>query len=93
MYFFRCFPALGVLLAVTLQMGTSIGRQLTSAHWPLASTLTASSHTGQAGVLVSVWTGCPPLHLFSMFGGGRAWSIFRTHFSFLASEVSSVGLQ
>lgn len=39
---------------------------------------------GRCSMLVSVWTGCPPLHPFSVFVGSRAWGIFHTHFSFLS---------
>lgn len=39
---------------------------------------------GRCGVLVSVWTGRPPLHPFSVFVGSRAWGIFHAHFSFLS---------
>lgn len=50
-------------------MRMSIGRQLVSACWPLANTLTVSSHTGQAG---RVGFGCGrsifPLPLFHVCG-------------------------
>lgn len=61
-----------------------MGRQLVSACWPPANTVTGSSHTGQAGCVGFGVDGASPLDLFSMFVGSRTWGIFHTRFSFLS---------